>query len=200
VPFVGFSGTDMGTKVGEEAARLLQESGWLDSPETLGILSTEVQTLTVCEDRTNAAKQLMRDAGVPESQILQVPYTGETPSAQDAAGPVIAANPGIQNWVVFACNDEGVLGTLNALATAGVSPDNIIGVGLGAYEACKPWNADQPSGFKAALFISGTDVGEAAAQVLWDNVVNGQELPAETIANTTMVNSETWQDHFECTD
>ncbi len=200
VPFVGFSGTDMGTKVGEEAARLLEESGWLDNPDTLGILSTEVQTLSVCEDRTNASKEIMRGAGVPESQILQVPYTGETPSAQDAAGPVIAANPGIENWVVFACNDEGVLGTLNALATAGVNADNVIGVGLGAYEACKPWVADQPSGFKGALFISGTDVGEAAAQVLWDNVVNDQALPEETIANTTMVNPDTWQDYFECAD
>lgn len=200
VPFVGFSGTDMGNKVGEEAARLLQEAGWLDDPDTLGVLSTEVQTLSVCEDRTNAAKQQLGDAGVPESQIFQVPYTGETPSAQDAAGPVISANPGVEHWVVFACNDEGVLGTLNALGTAGVSPDNVIGVGLGAYEACKPWAADQPSGFKAALFISGKDVGSAAAEVLWNKVVNGEDLPENTIANTTIVNPDTWEDLFECTD
>ncbi len=91
------------------------------------------------------------------------------------------------HWVVFACNDEGVLGTLNALATQGVSPDNVIGVGLGAYEACKAWAAEQPSGFKAALFISGLDVGASAAQVLYDNVVNGVPLPENTIAPTTIV-------------
>ena len=34
------------------------------------------------------------------------------------------------------------------------------------------------SGFKSALFISGLDVGAAAANVLWDNVVNGMPLPA----------------------
>jgi L-arabinose transport system substrate-binding protein len=198
IPFVGFSGPDMGAKVGAEAARLLDDGGWLeDESITLGVLSTEVQTLSVCEDRTNASKQAMLDAGVSEESIFQVPYTGETQSAQDAAGPVITAHPDVTHWVVFACNDEGVLGTLNALATQGVSPDNVLGVGLGAYEACKFWAADQPSGFKAALFISGLDVGASAAQVLYDHVVNGEPLPENTIAPTTIVDAETYADVFD---
>jgi L-arabinose transport system substrate-binding protein len=163
----------------------------------LGVLSTEVQTLSVCEDRTNASKAAMLDAGVPADSIFQVPYTGEAQSAQDAAGPVVTAHPDVTHWVVFACNDEGVLGTLNALATQGVSPDNVLGVGLGAYEACKFWAADQPSGFKAALFISGLDVGASAAQVLYDNVVNGVPLPENTIAPTTIVDASTFEDVFD---
>ncbi|MFM8321158.1 MAG: substrate-binding domain-containing protein, partial [Chloroflexota bacterium] len=167
VPFVGFDGKDMGKKVGEAAAQLLTEGGWLtDSAKKVGVLSVEVQTLSVCNDRTDNEKAAVIAAGVPEDAIFPVPYTGETLSAQDAAGPVITAHPEVTNWVVFGCNDEGVLGALNALSTAGVNPDNVIGVGLGAYEACKPWAAGQPSGFKAALFISGLDVGKTAAQVL----------------------------------
>ena len=198
IPFVGFSGQDMGAKVGAEAARLLTEGGWLeDDSVNLGVLSTEVQTLSVCEDRTNASKAAMLEVGVAEDAIAQVPYTGEASSAQDAAGPVITANPDVTHWVVFACNDEGVLGTLNALATQGVSPDNVLGVGLGAYEACKFWAADQASGFKGALFISGQDVGRTAADVLYEHVVNGAELPAESIAPTTIVGPDTYADIFD---
>jgi L-arabinose transport system substrate-binding protein len=116
-----------------------------------------------------------------------VAYTGETLASQDAAGPIITAHPDVTNWVVFACNDEGVLGALNALATAGVKTDNIIGVGLGAYEACKPWAAGQPSGFKAGLFISGLDVGKTAATVLNDAVVNGKTPAASSYAPTSIV-------------
>ena len=164
VPFVGFDGKDMGKKVGEAAAKLLTDSGWLtDSAKKVGVLSVEVQTLSVCNDRTDNEKAAIIAAGVPEGQVFPVPYTGEALSAQDAAGPIITANPDVTNWIVFGCNDEGVLGTLNALATAGVNPDDIIGVGLGSYEACKPWAAGQPSGFKAGLFISGLDVGTTAA-------------------------------------
>ncbi len=197
VPFVGFSGPDMGAKVGAEAARLLTEGGWLeDEAITVGVLSTEVPTLSVCEDRTNASKQAMLDVGVPAESIYQVQYTGESPDAQDKAGPVITAHPDVTHWVVFACNDEGVLAVLNALATQGVSPDNILGVGLGAYEACKFWAADQPSGFKAALYISGLDVGASAAEVLYDNVVNGVDLPEFTIAPTSIVDPTTYTDIF----
>jgi L-arabinose transport system substrate-binding protein len=195
VPFVGFDGKDMGRKVGEAAAELLTENGWLeDEDKKVGVLSVEVQTLSVCNDRTDNEKAAILDAGMPEDQIFPVPYTGEALSAQDAAGPVITANPDITHWVVFGCNDEGVLGTLNALATAGFTPDEIIGVGLGAYEACKPWAAGQESGFKAALFISGLDVGQTAAEVLYDAVVNGVEPPKETFAPTSIVTAENYTD------
>jgi L-arabinose transport system substrate-binding protein len=195
VPFVGFDGKDMGRKVGEAAADLLTEAGWLDDPDKkVGVLSTEVQTLSVCNDRTDNEKIAISAAGVPDEQIFSVPYTGEALSAQDAAGPIITANPDITHWVVFACNDEGVLGTTNALATAGFEPDSIIAVGLGAYEACKFWAADQESGFKAALFISGLDVGKTAAEVLYDAVVNGIVPPEQTFAPTTIVTPENYQD------
>ena len=128
---------------------------------------------------------------MPEANIFPVPYTGEALSAQDAAGPIITANPDVTNWVVFGCNDEGVLGTLNALATAGVNPDNIIGVGLGAYEACKPWAAEQPSGFKAALFISGLDVGKTAATGAVRRRRQRQGPPENSIAPTSIVDPPT---------
>lgn len=195
VPFVGFDGKDMGRKVGEAAAALLTESGWLDDADKkVGVLSVEVQTLSVCNDRTDNEKAAVIAAGVPEENIFPVPYTGEALSAQDAAGPIITANPDVTNWVVFGCNDEGVLGALNALATAGVNPDDIIGVGLGAYEACKFWAADLPSGFKAGLFISGQDVGNTAFSVLYDAVVNGVEPPANTYAPTTIVDPDNYAD------
>ena len=101
------------------------------------------------------------------------------------------------DWVIFSCNDEGVLGAINALNTAGVVADNVLGVGIGAYEACKFWAADRPSGFKSALFISGLDVGTAAANVLWNHIVKGEPLPAFTIANTTMVDSTDYVDIFD---
>jgi L-arabinose transport system substrate-binding protein len=200
VPFVGFDGRDMGTSVGTEAARLLTESGWLDDPAAkVAALSMEVTGLSVCKDRTDAASEQMIAAGLPEAQVVVASIASPTTAdAQDAAGPVVTGNPDVSHWVVYGCNDEGVLGALNALSTQGVDPANIIAVGLGAYEACKLWSADLPTGFRSALFISGRDVGATAAQLLWDNVVNGQALPEITIAPTSMVDPTTWQEKFEC--
>ena len=65
VPFVGFDGKDMGKKVGEAAAKLLTDSGWLkDTAKKVGVLSVEVQTLSVCNDRTDNEKAAIKAAGV----------------------------------------------------------------------------------------------------------------------------------------
>jgi L-arabinose transport system substrate-binding protein len=185
VPFVGFDGKDMGKKVGDEAAKLLTDSGW--DKTKVGVLIAEVQTLSVCNDRTDNEQAQVVAAGVPSGNVYPVPYTGETPSAQDAAGGVISAHPDVTQWVVMGCNDEGVLGVLNALNTAGVQNSNIIGVGLGAYLACVPWAANQDTGFKAAILLAGSAVGKTAAAELWDNVVNNVPLPAFFAAPTVIV-------------
>lgn len=197
IPFVGFDGTDMGTKVGVEAAKLLTTAGWAtDSTKTVGVLSVEKQDLSVCNQRTDAEKAEIAKAGVTAAQIFPVASDAAVAGSQSASSPVITAHPKVTNWIVFGCNDESVLGGLNALAAAGVKPDSIIAVGLGAYEACRPWAASQPTGFKGALYISGTDVGAAAAQALWDNVVNGKPLPASTVAKTTIVDPTTYATVF----
>jgi L-arabinose transport system substrate-binding protein len=197
VPFVGFDGTDMGNKVGQKAGELLKASGWLAGGK-YGVLSVEVQTLSVCNDRTNAEKAQITAAGADAKSIFPVAYDGTTNSSLSAAGPVITAHPDVNKWVVFACNDEGALGALNALTTAGFKADDIIDVGLGAYEACHPWAAGTPSGFKAALFISGTDVGEAAAKALITSIDTGKPLPLKTVAATTIVDAANYKDKMAC--
>lgn len=197
IPFVGFDGKDMGTKVGIKAGELLKASGWLAGGK-YGVLSVEVQTLSVCNDRTNAARAEVTKAGADAAKIVPVAYDGTTNSSLEAAGPVITAHPDVEKWVVFACNDEGALGAVNALANAGISPDNIIAVGLGAYEACHPWAAGQPSGFKAALYISGTDVGDAAAKALIKSIESKKPLPLQTVANTTIVDPTNYKSIMPC--
>lgn len=197
VPFVGFDGNAMGTSVGEKAGELLKESGWLDGGK-YGVLSVEVQTLSVCNDRTDASKEQVLAAGADAGAIKTVSYDGTADAALAAAGPVITANPGVDKWVVFACNDEGVLGTTNALKNAGYGANDVIAVGLGAYEACRPWKAGIETGFKAALYISGVDVGDAAARALINSIETGEALPLKTVANTTIVDPSTYADIMPC--
>lgn len=197
VPFAGFDGVAMGDKVGERAAKLFTESGWLQN-EKYGVLYVEVETLTVCVDRTTAARKRVAGAGAADDSFHLVPYEGTTDSALAVAAPVITANPEVDKWVVFACNDEGVLGTTNALKNAGFQPDDIIAVGLGAYEACRPWQANVPTAFKAALYLSGVDVGAAAAEALINSIETGAALPQNTVANTTIVDPTTFADIMPC--
>lgn len=194
VPFAGFNGTAMGTSVGTQAAELLAQAGWLDDGESVGMLSVEKQDLSVCNERTDAEKQIVaEEGGLSEDQIFPVASDATIDGALNASSPVITANPDVTHWVVTGCNDESVKGGIQALLAAGIPVDNIIGVGLGAYEACKDWQTDEPSGFRGALYISGYEVGFAAVTALVE-AINGTELPPETIAATALVDPTNWEE------
>ncbi|NYF16544.1 L-arabinose transport system substrate-binding protein [Microbacterium sp. AK009] len=191
-PFVGFDGRAMGEEVGAEAARLYSETDW--TPENTRFLSVSKQDLQTCEDRVDGAYDAFTEATGVDLERVIVGSDASNVDSQDQAAAAITGNQGVENWVVVGCNDESETGAVTALQNAGFSPDNIIGVGLGAYLTCKDWQAGVESGNKAALFISGVDVGRAAVEVLVDAVQNGTELPANTIADTTIVTPENWED------
>jgi L-arabinose transport system substrate-binding protein len=192
LPFVGVDDRDLGATVGATAADLVARSGW--RPAEVGVLSAEVQTLASCAARAEGELQALRAAGIPPANVVPVPYSGEVRSAADAALPLITAGPQVSRWVVVGCDDQGVQGAMQALATAGFVPPDVIGVGLGADLACRAWAHGDETGFRAAVFVYGGEVGAAAARVLWDAAQRGDPLPAETIVHGAVVTPASWED------
>ncbi len=190
VPRIGFSGAQMGGEVGRRAADEYRKAGW-NAADTR-IVSAWKQDVTVCGDRVRAAKEAF-DAVVPGVRVIDVATDNTPTGAQDKVAATVTANPGVKHWVVWGCNDENVQGGVTALQNAGVGPEDIDGVGLGAYLACKDWSGGRPSGMKAALFINGRDVGALAVQTMYDRLKNNKEMPAEAFASTTMVDAATWK-------
>jgi L-arabinose transport system substrate-binding protein len=193
-PFVGFNGTAMGESVGEEAAKLYTEAGW--NPAETKILAEWKQDLTVCSDRVEGAKAKFSEVvgadKVPE--IIEVGTDNTVTGALDKTAATLAANQDTKHWIVWGCNDENETGAVTALQNGGVAAQDVIGVGLGAYLTCKDWAANLDSGNKAALYISGLDVGKAAVDTMVDFLRNGTALPAETIADTYMSDKDNYEE------
>jgi L-arabinose transport system substrate-binding protein len=189
--FVGFDGFDMGSKVGEEAGNLFKASGW--KLDDVRVIAAYEQQLSVCQDREAGEEAAFEKVvgGLPK--IIKVGTDNSTVDAQNRTGAVITANPDVKHWVAWACNDENLVGVTTALANAGAPAANVIGVGLGGYLVCKDWQAGQTTGNKAALYISGRDVGDAAVQVLVASIRDHKPLPAKTIAHTTIVTPDNWK-------
>ncbi|GAA1234280.1 substrate-binding domain-containing protein [Kitasatospora nipponensis] len=187
---IGFSGQQMGTEVGKRAAAEYQKVNW--NPAETRTISAWKQDVTVCGDRVKAAKDTF-GAAVPGVQNIDVATDNTPTGAQDKIAATITANAGVKHWVIWGCNDENVQGGVTAMQNAGISADNVIGVGLGAYLACKDWSGDKPSGMKAALFINGKDVGALAVQTMYDKLKNSKDFPKEAFAPTTMVDPTTWK-------
>lgn len=191
-PFVGFNGTAMGNSVGAKAGELYAATGW--SAADTKVIAVGKADLSVCVQRLDGAADAFGetiDGDVPE--IIEVGTDNSVTDALNKAGAVVTGNQGVAHWVVWGCNDESETGVVTALQNAGVAPDDIIGVGLGAYLTCKDWAAGQDTGNKAALFISGYDVGSAAVEAMVAQLRDGVDLPAETIADTHLVDATNWE-------
>jgi L-arabinose transport system substrate-binding protein len=158
------------------------------------VIESWKQDLQTCGDRVKGAEDAFKTAtGGELPQQIKIGTDNSVTDAQNKASAVLTSNQNVKHWLVWGCNDENETGVVTALQNGGVKPDNIIGVGLGAYLTCKDWRAGQETGNKAALYIGGPAVGASAIEVMVDQLRNGKTLPPKTIAHTEMVDKSNWQ-------
>ncbi len=190
-PFVGFDSVKMGTAVGTKAGQLVKQAGWTAADTK--VLAVYQQDLSDCQQREQGEESGFKSSAGMTLPIVKVGTDNSVVDAQNKTGAVITANQNVKHWVVWGCNDESETGAVTALQNQNVSPNNIIGVGLGAYLTCKDWKAGQKTGNKAALYIGGRAVGATAVRVLVDNIRGGKPLPAKSIAQTAMVDASNYK-------
>jgi L-arabinose transport system substrate-binding protein len=195
---VGFSGSQMGSQVGQRAGEEFKKAGW--NASDTAVISAWKQDVTVCTDRVVAAQAAFEQAAGTKVQIIKVGTDNTPTDAQSKTGAVVSGHRSVKHWVVWGCNDENVSGAVTAIQNAGYKAADIDGVGLGAYLACKDWGSGKATGMRAALFINGYDVGGLAVQTMVDNLRNGKPMPQEAFAPTKMVDATNWkQEGVKCT-
>ncbi|MBK8050182.1 MAG: substrate-binding domain-containing protein [Anaerolineales bacterium] len=196
-PFVGFDAATIGTQVGETIAQYYKDDGW-DKLEgaVVKAVSIEDQDLEVCNIRTDnaAAAVLANIPGFTEADIIHLPYDNTMVGGMDSMAPIVTANPDVTNWLLFSCNDDGVLGAWRALSNAGVDAKNVIGVGINGQLAGEEWAKGEPTGLRASLFVRAGIHGETAIQLINDFIKDGKEIPARTIVPGTVITAENYQE------
>jgi L-arabinose transport system substrate-binding protein len=193
-PFVGFDAASAGLKVGELIAEFYEKEGWdKQSDMVLKAVAVEDQDLEVCNLRTDGAGKTLTEMGVvTEDQIIHLPYDNTANSGMDAMAPVITANPDVTHWLLYSCNDDGVLGAWRALQNAGVSADNVIGVGINGQLAAEEFKKGEPTGLRASLMAQAKGHGGTAIQEIYDFLTKGTPIPEITFIPAAVMTPENW--------
>ena len=107
---------------------------------------------------------------------------------------MITAHPEIKKWLVTGANEEGTIGAVRALESAGLDQDACV-VGLGGYMAKDEWNDKGAEGtcMKAATYFSSDSVGAGSVEVLYD-VIAGKDVPMETAVPAVIVTPENYKE------
>ncbi len=156
-------------------------------------VSVEDQDLEVCNLRTDGATSVLIEAGVlTEDDIVHLPYDNTANSGMDAMSPVITANPQVTHWMLWSCNDDGVLGAWRALQNSGISADNVIGVGINGQLAAEEFKKGEPSGLRASLMAQAKGHGGTAVEFIYNYVANGEEIPQLTFIPAAVMTADNW--------
>lgn len=194
-PWVGINAYKIGEANGEWLAEYTKENNLASDPE-VGMLLLTMDTVSSCVPRAEGEFDKFTEL-VPEfdqARIFKADYDGTTDKGNTAAAAVITAHPEIKKWLVTGANEEGTVGAVRALESAGLDKDACV-VGLGAYMAKDEWNTKGADGtcMKAAAYFSSDSVGAGSVEVLLD-IIAGKDVEMETAVDATVVTPETYKD------
>ena len=197
VPYVGIDALTIGKQVGTEIARQVKAAGWDQDWSTVRVGSVEDQKADTCMRRNRGAEEAFLAAfpDFPKENIVRIPYDNTMVNAIDVVGTTLTANPAVERWAFFSCNDDGVLGSVRATENAGMAPDGVIGVGIDGSRSCEAYGAGKPTGFKGTMWFDSATHGATAIAALHDNIANGTALPMVTYMPAILIGADNFADY-----
>ena len=190
-PWVGITAYVIGEANGAWIAEYAKANNLVDDPECALLIMT-MDTVSSCVPRAEGEYDKFTEL-CPEfdtAKIFKADYDGTTDKGNTAAAAVFTAHPEITQWLVTGANEEGTIGALRALESAGLDGESCV-VGLGAYMAKDEWKKDGESAMKASAYFSSNSVGAGSIEVLLQ-IIDGQEVTMETAVDAIVVTPETY--------
>ncbi|OAZ94528.1 arabinose ABC transporter substrate-binding protein [Halomonas sp. G11] len=194
VPHLGMSGYKIGQQVGNAIADEMEARGW--NPEEVAALRITNNELPTAVKRTDGATDALVDAGFPEDNVFDAPQQNtDTSSAFSAASPVLAQHGDYEHWVIYALNEESVLGGVRATEQYGIPSEDVIGVGInGSGAAFAEFSRENPTGFHGTVAVSSTMHGRQTAEDLYRWITEDEKPQANTETSGTLMTRENWQE------
>ena len=190
-PWVGINAYVIGEANGAWIAEYAKANNLVDDPECALLIMT-MDTVSSCVPRAEGEYDKFTEL-CPEfdtAKIFKADYDGTTDKGNTASAAVFTAHPEITKWLVTGANEEGTIGALRALESAGLDGESCV-VGLGAYMAKDKWKKEGESAMKAAAYFSSLSVGAGSVEVLLQ-IIDGQEVTMETAVDAIVVTPETY--------
>ena len=190
-PWVGINAYVIGEANGAWVAEYAKANDLVSDPECALLILT-MDTVSSCVPRAEGEYDKFTEL-CPEfdtAKIFKADYDGTTDKGNTASAAVFTAHPEITKWLVTGANEEGTIGALRALESAGLDGESCV-VGLGAYMAKDEWKKDGESTMKASAYFSSNSVGAGSIVVLLQ-IIDGQEVTMETAVDAIVVTPETY--------
>jgi len=192
-PWVGINAYVIGEANGAWLAEYAIANNLVDDPECALLIIT-MDTVSSCVPRAEGEFNKFTEM-CPEfdtSKIFKADYDGTVEKGNIAAAAIFTAHPEIKKWLLTGANEEGTIGAVRALESAGLDADACV-VGLGGYLAKDEWKKEGASAMKAAAYFSSDSVGRGSIAVLL-RIIEGGEVEMRTAVDAIIVTPENYKE------
>jgi len=192
VPYLGIGAETIGRTVGQVLWDERSRRPW--KPEETGAIAVTYKELETARQRVDGATTALVTAGFPRNAIFESPQkTTDSEGGFNAAAAAIVKNPLIKHWLVYALNDESVLGGIQALEARGFKAPDIVGVGInGMAAAVTELRKPGPTGFFASVLLDAKRHGYDTAAMMYYWVTADRMPPLDSRTSGTVITRENW--------
>lgn len=191
-PWVGINAYVIGQANGEWIANYAIKNKMVNDSQA-GLLIMTMDTVSSCVPRAQGEMDKFTEVAnsFPKSRIFKADYDGTTDKGNQVSAATFTAHPEIKKWLVTGANEEGTIGAVRALETAGLDKNACV-VGLGGYMAKDEFKTPKGSAMKAAAYFSSESVGRESVTVLL-SAIAGKTPKMETAVDAVIVTPENYK-------
>lgn len=195
IPYVGIPAGETGEMGGHALAKLAKERGFFKPGNVVKVMQIDMSFLSVVREMTMGYQRaLMQDLPLKkEDFIVQESKTGMFEENLQVATSILNAHPEVTHWIVPGINEDGAIAPLRVFEKKGFPLERVLACGVGgsiiSYEEFQ-----KPHKSYIAIKLEPFKEGEAAVQILYDYVIEGTQMPLNTLIPGVIVTKDNYKD------
>ncbi len=197
VPHMGISAFNIGKLVGKAISNEISKRNW--NVNEVYALRLSINELPTAKARTDGATEALLEGGFSAEHVVDAPQKMQGSESSEesfnASSIAIAKTPSAKKWVLYALNDESVLGGVRALEGNGFLANDVIGVGIGGSDAAiSELEKQETTGFFGTVVISPKRHGYETALNMYEWIVNDTEPQKLILTAGKLANRENYRE------
>lgn len=199
-PYVGMATREVGSIGGAALAKMAKEKEFPLKSGDVRILEMDVPRLSVFRERlTGYEDALFTNLPLVREDIVVIDVsTGMYETNYEEAKNYFQENTPKEDtyWIICGVNDDCALAPMHVLKELGVPQEQIIACGLGGYDLSVQEFEAQNRNYVTVMTQPDVE-GAQAAEMLYEHLVNGEELDTSIILGGAVATCDNYMIYFE---
>lgn len=198
VPHIEAPAITTGEIAGRHMIEMATEKGFFEKGNVVKVMQINMSSIPTTQERIQGYTigiNAKRPQLLPNDFVTGNSRTGFFEDNAVVASAIVNANPEVTHWLICGLNDDAAIAPLKVLEEIGFDMDRVIACGLGGYDLSLNEFLNGNENY-FCMYLKPHEEGALAMQLLYDNVINGKEIPIYSAVPGEICTIENYESYF----